>query len=161
MHTHTHIYIHTHSHSHTPTHACTHTHQPPTHTHIHQQVQADFDKNALTYIRETGILSESIIRAVVKLIQITATDATQVAEGLSLLDSLVRRALRSKGSVGMGVGEMGGVGGGVRGVGGMGGGIGQGVGRGGGLGLGARPSPESNIRVTDTKVSNYIGHINL
>jgi hypothetical protein len=61
------------------------------------KVQGDIDKSSILYIRDNGLVSNNTVRAVVQVIKNSTYHAPSITTGLSLLDVLLQRALKSTG----------------------------------------------------------------
>lgn len=64
-------------------------------------MQADFDKNAPYHVRDNGIVSVTLLRAVLRLLLKTAVTTPHLMSGLTLLESMVHRAVKKGGAKGL------------------------------------------------------------
>lgn len=58
----------------------------------------DFDKNAPYHVRDNGVVSTALLRAVLRLLLKTAGSTSHLMLGLSLLEGMVHRAVKRAGS---------------------------------------------------------------
>ena len=57
----------------------------------------DFERNAALLLRDNGLVSTELLKRAVGLVMNTASSTAQMALGLSLLEALVHRGMKSKG----------------------------------------------------------------
>ena len=61
------------------------------------QIQLDFERNAALLLRDNGLVSTELLRKAAGLFTNTASSTAHMALGLSLLEALVYRGIKSKG----------------------------------------------------------------